>query len=166
MDLLNAMQISATALNAHRTKMNVIAENLANVDTTRTEEGGPYRRKMLVFKGEDIDNFKSVLEKNRKKHEIGNIEIDPIEFESEKEPQKGTGVKVDQVVRSQEDFRLEYNPAHPDADPQTGYVKMPNVDHLTEIADMIVARRSYEASVTAISNTKSMVLKALEIGKQ
>ena len=66
MDLLNAMKISATALSAHRTKMNVIAENLANVDTTRTEEGGPYRRKMLVFKGDDIDNFKDALEKNRK----------------------------------------------------------------------------------------------------
>ncbi|THB80059.1 MAG: flagellar basal body rod protein FlgC [Desulfobacteraceae bacterium] len=164
-DLLNAMKISGTALSAHRTKMNVIAENLANVDTTRTDEGGPYRRKMLVFKGEDIDNFKSVLEKKQEEKRVGKIEISPIEFESEKDPHKGTGVKVDQVVRSQEDFRLVYNPFHPDADPETGYVKMPNVDHLTEIADMVVAKRSYEASVTAMSNTKSMVLKALEIGK-
>ncbi|MCP3899720.1 MAG: flagellar basal body rod protein FlgC, partial [Desulfobacteraceae bacterium] len=65
----------------------------------------------------------------------------------------------------QENFRIVYNPAHPDADPVTGYVAMPNVDHLTEMADMIVAKRSYEASVTAMSNTKSMILKALEIGK-
>jgi flagellar basal-body rod protein FlgC len=72
---------------------------------------------------------------------------------------------VDQIVRSQEDFHLVYNPAHPDADPDTGYVKMPNVDHLTEISDMMVARRSYEASVTALSTTKNMVSKALEIGK-
>ncbi len=165
MDLLNAMKISATGLNAHRTKMNVIAENLANVDTTRTAEGGPYRRKMLVFKGDDIENFKSVLEKKQEKQKMGEIEITPIEFESEKKEHQGTGVRIDQVVQSQEDFRLEYNPAHPDADPDTGYVRMPNIDHLTEVADMIVAKRSYEASVSALSTSKSMVLKALEIGK-
>ena len=165
MDLLNASKISGTALAAHRHKLNVIAENLANVDTTRTEEGGPYRRKMVVFKGEDIQSFKSVLEKNELKKQLGRIELSPIEFETDKKEDKGTGVKVDQVVKSQEDFRLVYNPAHPDADPDTGYVKMPNVDHLTEIADMLVAKRSYEASATALSATKDMVLKALEIGK-
>lgn len=165
MDLLNAAKISGTALAAHRTKMNVIAENLANVDTTRTKEGGPYRRKMVVFKGENIDSFESVIEKKRNREEQGSIELSPIEFESEKKPENGTGVKVDQVVRSQEDFRMVYNPAHPDADPETGYVKMPNVDHLTEIADLLVAKRSYEASVTALSVTKDMILKALEIGK-
>lgn len=165
MDLMNASKISGTALAAHRTKLNVIAENLANVDTTRTDEGGPYRRKMVVFKGEDISSFKSVIQKNLEKKEIGRIELDPIELGSDPKPDNGNGVNVDQIVRSQEDFHLVYNPAHPDADPETGYVKMPNVDHLTEIADMMVARRSYEASVTALANTKSMVAKALEIGK-
>lgn len=165
MDLLNASKISGTALAAHRTKLNVIAENLANVDTTRTKEGGPYRRKMVVFKAEDIDSFKSVVEKKLEKKEKWGIELSPIEFDSEKKPDKGTGVNVDQIIRSQEDFRLIYNPAHPDADPDTGYVRMPNVDHLTEIADMLVAKRSYEASATALSATKDMILKALEIGK-
>jgi flagellar basal-body rod protein FlgC len=165
MDLLNSSKISGTALAAHRTKLNVIAENLANVDTTRTKEGGPYRRKMVVFKAEDIDSFKSVVEKKQEKQEKWGIELSPIEFDSEKKPDKGTGVNVDQIIRSQEDFRLVYNPAHPDADPDTGYVEMPNVDHLTEIADMLVAKRSYEASATALSATKDMVLKALEIGK-
>jgi len=165
MDLLNASKISGTALAAHRTKLNVIAENLANVDTTRTKEGGPYRRKMVVFKAEDIDSFKSVVEKKQEKKEQWGIELSPIEFDSEKKPDKGTGVNVDQIIRSQEDFRLVYNPAHPDADPDTGYVQMPNVDHLTEIADMLVAKRSYEASATALSATKDMILKALEIGK-
>ncbi len=165
MDLLNASKISGTALAAHRTKLNVIAENLANVDTTRTKEGGPYRRKMVVFKAEDIDSFKSVVEKKQQKQEQWGIELSPIEFDSEKKPDKGTGVNVDQIIRSQEDFRLVYNPAHPDADPDTGYVSMPNVDHLTEIADMLVAKRSYEASATALSATKDMILKALEIGK-
>lgn len=165
MDLLNAARISGTALAAHRTKINIIAENLANVDTTRTKEGGPYRRKMVVFKGADIDSFKSVIEQKRLKKQNAGIEFSPIEFDSERKQDRGTGVKVDQIVRSQEDFRLVYNPSHPDADPDTGYVKMPNVDHLTEIADMLVAKRSYEASVTALSATKDMVLKALEIGK-
>jgi flagellar basal-body rod protein FlgC len=165
MDLLNASKISGTALAAHRTKMNVIAENLANVDTTRTKEGGPYRRKMVVFKGEDIDSFKSVIEKKQLKERQAGIVLSPIEFDSDKNQDKGTGVNVDQVIRSEANFRMVYNPAHPDADPETGYVKMPNVDHLTEMADMLVAKRSYEASVTALSATKDMILKALEIGK-
>jgi len=164
-DLLNAMEISATGLAAHRTKMNVIAENLANVDTTRTADGGPYRRKMVVFKGKEIDSFESVLEKKQKEDEIAHIEFSPIVVGSDNKKSKGTGVDVDEIVESQEDFRLVYNPAHPDADPVTGYVAMPNVDHLTEVADMVVAKRSYEASITAISNTKSMILKALELGK-
>ncbi|MCK5099067.1 MAG: flagellar basal body rod protein FlgC, partial [Desulfobacteraceae bacterium] len=80
MDLLNATKISATGLNAHRTKMNLIAENLANVDTTRTKEGGPYRRKMVVFEGKSIDKFKSVLEKKEERNKLGKIEFSPIEF--------------------------------------------------------------------------------------
>ena len=165
MDLINASKISGTALAAHRHKLNVIAENLANVDTTRTDEGGPYRRKMVVFKGDDIESFKSVIEKKQAQKKSFGIEFSPIEFDSDKKEDRGRGVRVDQVVKSQEDFRLVYNPAHPDADPDTGYVKMPNVDHLTEIADMMVARRSYEASVTALSATKDMIAKALEIGR-
>ena len=165
MDLINASKISGTALAAHRHKLNVIAENLANVDTTRTEEGGPYRRKMVIFKGDDIDSFQSVIEKKQAKEESYGIEFSPIEFDSDEKEDHGDGVRVDKVVKSQEDFRLVYNPAHPDADPDTGYVKMPNVDHLTEVADMMVARRSYEASVTALSATKDMIAKALEIGR-
>jgi len=162
---MNAAKISGTALAAHRMKLNVIAENLANVDTTRTEEGGPYRRKMVIFKGDDIDSFESVIEKKQKRKQIGRIELSPIELDGEEKPDNGDGVRVEEIVRSQEDFALVYNPAHPDANPETGYVKMPNVDHLTEVADMMVARRSYEASVTALSTTKDMVAKALEIGK-
>ncbi|RLB89686.1 MAG: flagellar basal body rod protein FlgC [Deltaproteobacteria bacterium] len=165
MDLMNAAKISGTALAAHRTKLNVIAENLANVDTTRTAEGGPYRRKMVIFKGDDINSFKSVLQQKQAKKNGPNIELSPIEFDSDKRSDTGNGVRVDEIVRSQEDFTLVFNPAHPDADPETGYVKMPNVDHLTEMADMLVAKRSYEASVTVLSSTKDMVAKALEIGR-
>jgi len=165
MDLMNAAKISGTALAAHRTKLNVIAENLANVDTTRTSEGGPYRRKMVIFKGDDINSFKSVLQQKQARKNEPNIELSPIEFDQDKRADTGNGVRVDEIVRSQEDFTLVFNPAHPDADPETGYVKMPNVDHLTEMADMLVAKRSYEASVTVLSSTKDMVAKALEIGR-
>ena len=145
MDLFTSMRISASGLTAQRTKMNVVSENIANVDTTRTPDGGPYRRKMVVLGTAPVkDDFGKKLEEAGLKH---------------------TGVEVKQIVKSQEDFRLVYNPSHPDADPVTGYVAMPNVDHITEISDMMVARRAYDANVSALNNSKIMILKALEIGK-
>lgn len=144
MDLLQAFKISSSGLTAQRLKLNIISENLANAETTRTKEGGPYRRKMVVFREKPIRPFQSELDNQKKNY---------------------SGVEVSEIVRSQEDFRMVYKPAHPDADPVTGYVAMPNVNHLTEMTDMMVARRAYEANVTAIENTRSMVNKALEIGK-
>lgn len=144
MDLMQSIKVSATALAAHRTKVNVISENIANSETTRTEEGGPYRRKMVVFESQPVETFGDALDGATKEY---------------------TGVKVGEVVESQNDFRLVYNPAHPDADPYSGYVKMPNVNTLTEMADMIVAKQSYDASVTVMENTKSMIAKALTIGE-
>jgi len=144
MDLIQAFRTSSTGLSAQRTKMNVVAENLANSETTRTADGGPYKRKMVVFEAAPAESFKSALDASRN---------------------QADGVKVAEIVESDDDFRLVYNPSHPDADPATGYVAMPNVNHLTEIADMMIARRAYDANVTAITNTKAMVLKALEIGK-
>jgi flagellar basal-body rod protein FlgC len=144
MDLMQAMKISATALSAQRTKINVISENLANSETTRTESGEPYRRKMVVLSQEPVEPFDAVLAR---------------------EQEEAVGVSVSRIVESQEEFSLVYNPAHPDADPETGNVAMPNVNILTEIADMMTARRAYDASVTAMNNTKSMMLRALEIGK-
>jgi len=144
MVLIQAFRTSGTELSAQRTKMNVVAENLANSETTRTADGGPYKRKMVVFEAAPAESFKSALDASRN---------------------QADGVKVAEIVESDDDFRLVYNPSHPDADPATGYVAMPNVNHLTEIADMMTARRAYDANVTAITNTKAMVLKALEIGK-
>ncbi|MBF0120695.1 MAG: flagellar basal body rod protein FlgC [Desulfobacterales bacterium] len=143
MDFIHALKISATGLTANRTKMNVIAENLANVETTRTQEGGPYKRKMVIFEENNIEDFSKTMDEVAK---------------------KSTGVKVSEVAFSQEDYTLVYNPSHPDAN-ASGYVAMPNVNMLTEITDMIVARRAYDANASALSNTKSMILKALEIGK-
>lgn len=145
MDLLKMMQISGTGLSAQRTKINAITDNLANAETTRTVEGGPYRRKMVVFKEAPMTSgFKESLTDRQ---------------------ETPTGVMVSEVVRAQGNFQLISNPSHPDADPATGYVAMPNINTMSEIADMLVARRAYDANVTAISNIKSMIIKALEIGK-
>lgn len=144
MDFTQALRISSSGLAANRTKMNVIAENLANAETTRTAEGGPYRRQMVVFAPKSMPSFANELEQARK---------------------PAQGVEVAEIAQSQEDFRLIYNPSHPDADPVTGYVAMPNVSHLTEMADMMVARRAYEANVAALTNTRGMIIKALEIGR-
>lgn len=139
------MQISGTGLSAQRIKINAITDNLANAETTRTAEGGPYRRKMVVFKEAPMTSgFKESL------------------ADRQEEP---TGVMVSEVIRAPGNFQLINNPSHPDADPATGYVAMPNINTMSEIADMMVARRAYDANVTAISNIKSMILKALEIGK-
>ncbi|PID77935.1 MAG: flagellar basal body rod protein FlgC [Deltaproteobacteria bacterium] len=167
-DFLNSFKISSTALYANRLKMNVIAQNLANAETTRTPEGGPYRRQMVVLKNNDVEDIPDGLEKYQKRKaglEEGEF-FTPFESVFNKEQGRYTGVEVSRVVKSQEDFSLIYNPSHPDADPVSGYVAMPNVDTLTEVADMVVAKRAYEANVTSMKNTKEMIMKALEIGRQ
>lgn len=152
MDLLQTLNIGSSGLTAQRLKLNVIAENLANAQTTRTETGGPYRRKMVVLEArsaESADTFDGALKNVTKDLENG----------------VGMGVAASEIVASNEEFRYVHNPAHPDADPATGLVAMPNVDPLTEMADMLVASRAYEATATVISNTKGLIMKALEIGK-
>ncbi len=145
MNLFDIMQISGTGLTAQRAKIGTVTENLANAETTRTPEGGPYRRKMVVFEAAPLkSNFKDTLADKRSQPE---------------------GVRVAQIVSSQQDFRIVHDPSNPDADPKTGNVKMPNVDPLTEMSDLIVAKRTYDANVTAMNNTKAMILEALQIGK-
>ncbi len=144
MELFRALNVSASGLHAHRSKMDVIAENLANTETTRTEAGGPYRRKMVVFAAKPLESFRAVFDRLR---------------------EDAGGVEVSEVLQALNEPRMVYNPAHPDADPESGYVAMPNINLLTEMADMVVARRSYDAGVTAFSTTRGMMLKALEIGK-
>jgi len=143
MDLLTALHISTTGLSAQRIRMNIISTNLANVYTTRTPTGGPFRRKLVVMEAVPIEDFESILR---------------LQSESL------CGVNVDEIVEDATSFKQIYSPGHPHAD-KAGYVSMPNVDVMTEMADMLIARRSYEANVTAIGATKAMVLKALEIGR-
>jgi flagellar basal-body rod protein FlgC len=147
MALFHGFNISASALTAQRLRMDVIASNVANADTTRGKyvngEWVPYRRKMVVIEPKGA-GFNAVLQKT-----MG---------------QSGNGVRVTQVVEDQTPFKRVYNPYHPDADPE-GYVNLPNVDLLKEMVDMVSASRSYEANVTALNATKSMIMKALEIGR-
>lgn len=146
MSFLKSMNISASALTAQRFRMDVISQNLANAEVTRTANGQPYKRKLVVMgEGEKPLSFKEQLN-------------------GAMENTTGTGVKVNKVVESTEPFKMVYNPSHPDANAE-GYVSYPNVDTITEMVDLISASRSYEANVTAFNATKAMALKALEIGR-
>lgn len=140
MNFLQTLEISATGLYAQRRRMDVIASNLANIETTHTKKGGPYRRKMIVMSPKPIEDFDKVL------------------------TLKVEGVKIDDIVEDESPFRKAYNPSHPDAD-KDGYVLKPNVDLIVEITNMLMARRAFEANIAAIKSTKQMALKALEIGK-
>lgn len=143
MKVFNTMRISATGLTAERLRMDTIASNIANATTTRTEDGGPYRRKVAVFR-EDLDRV--INSQGASKVKLG-------------------GVKAVTIEDDQSPFKRVYDPGNPDAD-EEGYVLMPNVNILNEMVDMIVATRAYEANVTAMNATKSMLLKALEIGRR
>ncbi len=143
MSFLNSLNISGSGLTAQRLRMDVISENIANIDTTRTENGGPYRRKMVVLSS--TSDFKNLLVQNLNDYEAG-------------------GVEVTDIIEDQSEFKLVYNPEHPDAD-ENGYVSMPNVDSLKETVDMMEAYRAYQANVTALNTTKQMAVKALEIGR-
>lgn len=145
MDFSSGMRISSSGLSAQRQRMNAISSNIANVNTTRTPEGGPYRRKDVVFEAiPDAKNFGEILtaqpERSISRVVVSDVEVD------RKAPV------------------LKYEPEHPDANEQ-GYVAYPNVNLMEEMANMIQATRSYEANVSAMQATKDMALSSLEIGR-
>lgn len=145
MNLEEAMRISASGLDAQKMRLNVISSNLANVDSTQTTEGGPYRRRDVVFKAAPIEHsFEETLQ--------GNLDA------------AHQGVEVTQVVLDQRPFKRVYEPQNPSADPE-GYVLYPNINPMEEMVNMMSALRSYEANVTALNAAKSMANKALEIGR-
>lgn len=146
MSIFNSINISATALTAEKTRIDIIAKNMANVNTTRSTGGMPYRRQMAVFEENKSTAFSEYLSKYTNKVE-------------------GKGVKISKIVEDESPFRLVYEPGHPDAD-ENGYVKMPNVDIIKEMVDLISAQRSYDANITAMNASKSMLMKALEIGRR
>jgi flagellar basal-body rod protein FlgC len=139
------MNVSSSALSAGRTRMNLISSNLANANATRTPEGGPYKRKDAVFSATTVESrFNRALDGATS--------------------QQVRKVEVSEIVEDRNPPRLQYDPGHPDANPQ-GYVAMPNVNVVEEMADMIGATRAYEANVTAVQAAKSMAMKTLEIGR-
>lgn len=148
MSFLSSMNISASAMTAQRLRLDVASENIANIDTTRTEAGGPYRRKMVVLEAKNENSFRKVL----------------MNVAGKSWQQSTGGVRVSQIVQDTSPLKPVYNPEHPDAD-ENGYVQMPNVDLIKETVDSMSATRSYEANITAFNAIKMMASKALDIGK-
>lgn len=136
MDYFGTLKISASALSAQRQRMNVIASNMANVNSTRTEQGGPYKRKEIIFSVTPLESAAGTVE----------------------------GVSVVDIVESGEPFKLIHDPSHPDAR-NDGYVEMPNINVIEEMVNMMMSYRAYEASVSTFNITKTMFLKTLELGR-
>jgi len=146
MSMFGGMEISASALTAQRLRLNVTAENLANAQTTQTADGTPYRRKEVTLQAVPNGGFGAQLSKAMG----GGSGAAP------------GGVQATAISEDETDGKLVYDPSHPDANEQ-GYVRMPNVDTVTEMVDLIDAQRAYEANVTAMSASKQMFAKTLEI---
>jgi flagellar basal-body rod protein FlgC len=142
MDIFSSFDVSASALKAQTIRLNTISSNLANVDTTSTPEGGPYKKKSVYFQSKPL-SFRDELDNNLQ----GSVQ----------------GVEVTKIIEDKDPPRKVYDPSNPEAD-KNGYVSMPNISVLKEMVDMMSATRSYEANVTAIQSEKRMVLKAIDIG--
>lgn len=145
MDLFKCIDIAASGMTAQRTRLNVISMNLANANTTRTEDGAPYRRKTSIFETVPVDNSFEAQFQNSLERQI-------------------YGVRVSEISPVQGDFKKMYDPTHPDSD-ENGYVYLPNVNLVQEMVQMLNANRSYEANTAAIKAAKEMALKALDIGR-
>lgn len=147
MGIFNSFNVNASGMTAERYRMDIISQNVANANTTRTEDGTPYRRKVVRFteKTTDITSFGTIYNKARGMD-------------------TGNGVKVSGVYEDKSDLTMVYDPSHPDAD-ENGYVYYPNVNIVNEMTNMIDASRAYEANATAFTASKSIAMKGLDIGK-
>lgn len=141
--IFNAMDVSASGMTAQRTRMDIIAQNIANVNTTRDENGNVYKRQTVVFQENSNMSFDSVLS-------------------NKLSPYKANGVKIAAIVEDNSEGILAYDPSHPDAD-ENGYVTRPNVNTVTEMTNLIDASRSFEANATAFNASKAIASKGLEL---
>lgn len=148
MNIFQALRISASGLSAERIRMDVISSNIANAQTTRTDEGGPYRRQVALLA--PANPVQGSFQKTLQQAMGENIPV--------------SGVRVTGIVADPTPSKKVYDPKHPDASPD-GYVEYPNVDIMKEMVEAITASRAYEANITALNSTKNMFLKALEIGR-
>lgn len=164
-DMFSGLSISASGLRAQRVRQNVVASNLANAETTRTKDGGPYKRQFVVLRENPADPEKRFVFGPEKMQGFttreNHMAIPPPGLPTGKD-HVGSGVEVAAIEQDKGPDRLIYDPSHPDANEQ-GYVAMPNINVVQEMTDMITATRSYEANVTAMNSTKAMLMKALEI---
>jgi flagellar basal-body rod protein FlgC len=165
--LFSSIMVSATGLRGQRVKMDVVARNLANAETSRTEEGTPYRRQRAVFRevlAERIQRVRARLAPNVAQDD-GLSRTHPEHMPglraNDATPDQGLATEVG-TAPDASDFRVVYDPGHPDAD-EEGYVLMPNVDMVTEMVDMIAASRAYEANLSAVQASKDMFTNALRI---
>ena len=143
MDIFTSFKISASALKAHRIRLNTISSNLANVETSSTPEGGPYKKKSVYFQTVPM-SFKDHMDSHLRK--------------------ASQGVQVTKIIEDTDPPQLVYNPDHPDAD-EDGYVALPNVNVLKEMVDLMNSTRSFQANATVIKSAKRMALKSLELGE-
>ena len=166
MAFLDSLHISASALTAERMRMDVIAQNMASSNTTRGANGEPYRRRYVVFQERRIDDSGSRFS-NFLQERIGNRNR-AYQF-SQVTPNRGqtryAGVRVAYIGEDQSEWKYDYMPNHPDED-EEGYVRMPNVEVVQEMVDMMAAYRAYEANITALNVFKDMASKTLEIGQR
>ncbi|SHH83541.1 flagellar basal body rod protein FlgC [Clostridium grantii] len=142
MSIFKSMEISSSGLSVERMRLDTVSSNIANASTTKTEDGEVYRKKTVTFK----EKFKNQVD------EMGKSSV------------VSSGVEINKIEESTDEYKIVYEPTHPDAD-ENGFVTYPNVDLLQEMVDMMSATRAYEANVTAFNASKSMLLKALEIGR-
>jgi len=148
MDLFKLFSISAAGMNAQRSRMSVISGNLANVETTRTPEGGPYRRRDIVLQAVPLaGRFSDVLAENADESTQGLMSVEVVD-----------------IKRSDRPPRLNFDPNHPDAD-ANGYVALPDINVMEEMVDLMAAVRSYEANLTAYNATKNLVRRLLDMGR-
>jgi len=161
MAFLSDFDISGYGLSAQRFRMNVISSNIANANTTRTSEGGPYQRREVVFKAQNFDKvLNSQLDENSNMLKYENPLDDPTS-QDDANPAI-MSVIVDKVVRDESGFKMKYDPSHPDAN-KDGYVAYPNINPVIEMSDLIEATRAYQANVAAFQSAKTMAQSAIDI---
>lgn len=146
MGMFDSINIHSSALTAEKARIDIISKNISNEKTTRSTGGQPYRRQAVVFQEKKKNAFSQYLSKYENNF-------------------NGDGVKIAKIVDDPTPFKLVYEPGHPDAD-ENGYVRMPNVEMVKEMVDMIDAQRAYEANITAMNASKSMLMRTLDIGRR
>lgn len=159
--MFTSLNISASGLSAQRKKLDAISSNIANVNTTRTESGEPYRKKVVVMKNAEIPSFEKFLHQTRLSLQITNPEHIAFKQIVSNRNTTGDGVEAD-IQADKADFRKVYDPQHPDAD-EEGYVYYPNINIVSEMVEMITASRAYEANLSSIESAKRIAKESLNI---